>query len=242
MMDTTGQRPLKSSEWVAQDLLKQLEAGELAPGDRLPSVVDLASRYGVGRSTIREALSAIKAMGRLDIRQGGGTFVKAAPTEPPHPAQLQPEGWLHRSRSLLHILEVRQVLETGAAMLAAANRTAEQLDEMLHTLNAMERELGNEQFGEQADVRFHLQIAAATGNPVIIDLMASLSDRLHESMRDTRALWFYSERSTSERLLREHTAIYEAIASGDGGDASRLMGLHIAKVKQVLDEKGAAAT
>lgn len=241
-MDTSVQRPLKSSEWVAQDLLKKLEEGTPAPGDRLPSVVDLATRYGVGRSTIREALSAIKAMGRLDIRQGGGTFVKAAPDGPLHPAQLQPKTWLDRSRSLRHILEVRQVLETGAAMLAATNRTKAQLTQMHHTLETMEQQLGNEHFSEQADVRFHLQIAEATGNPVIIDLMASLSDRLHESMKDTRALWFYSERSTSQRLLREHTAIFESIASSDGVEAGRLMGIHIAKVKQVLDEKGAADT
>ncbi|MFS0722823.1 FadR/GntR family transcriptional regulator [Paenibacillus sp. 1P07SE] len=241
MMEHLGQRPLKNSEWVMQDLLRQLNERELAPGDRLPSVVDLAARYGVGRSTIREALSAIKAMGRLDIRQGGGTFVIESPTPPPHPAQLQPEAWLDRSRSLRHILEVRQVLETGAALLAASHRTEADLEQLRQTLAEMEAELDDERAGEQADIRFHLQIAAATCNPVIADLMASLSGRLHESMKDTRALWFYSERSSSERLLREHRAIYEAIAAGDGPEAARLMGQHIAKVEQVLDERGATS-
>lgn len=236
-METTGTRPLKSSEWVTKDLLRQLEEGSLAPGDRLPSVVDLAARYSVGRSTIREALSAIKAMGRLDIRQGGGTFVKEAPAEPSHPAHHQPDAWLDRSRSLRHILEVRQVLESGAAMWAAIHRTDEHLAQLRETLDGMASQLADERFGEQADVRFHLQIAAATDNPVIIDLMTSLSERLHESMKDTRALWFYSERSTSERLLREHTGIYEAIAAGDGAEASRRMSQHIAKVMQVLDRE-----
>lgn len=234
-------RPLKSHEWVMNDLKRQIEEGSLAPGDRLASVVELAERYGVGRSTIREALSALKAMGMLDVRQGGGTFVKSAQPEtaPPHPGMLHPEAWADRALTLRHILEVRRVLETGCAALAAANRTGDDLGKLSAILDEMEARMDDEAFNEQADVRFHEQIAAATRNPLLMQLMESMSLRLHDSMRDTRALWFYAERSTAQRLLEEHRAIYEAIAEGDAAEAKSRMELHIAKVEQVLNEKGA---
>lgn len=235
-MNPHGSKPLKSSEWVKNDLQRQIADGLLAPGDRLASVVDLAAQYGVGRSTIREALSALKAVGLLDIRQGGGTFVKAAAEYSglPHPSERNPEGWVDRAQTLRHVLEVRRVLETGCAAFAARHRSEDDLAAMARILEEMEQQLGDEAASEQADVQFHQAIAAATHNPVLGDLMASLSSRLHDNMKDTRALWFYAERSSAELLLRDHRAIFEAIAAGDATEASRRMEQHITKVEQVL--------
>lgn len=66
----------KGSELIQEHLLEQLRGGIYTPGDKLPSVEALSQHYAIGRSTIREALSALKAMGCLDIRHGGGTFVR----------------------------------------------------------------------------------------------------------------------------------------------------------------------
>ncbi|WP_309271941.1 FadR/GntR family transcriptional regulator [Paenibacillus sp.] len=235
---TSQQRPLKQYEWVMIDLKKQIDEGRLQPGDRLSSVVDLATQYNVGRSTIREALSALKAMGLLNIKQGGGTFVKSLPLEPDpvHPMQQYADLWEGRAASLRHILEVRRVLETGCAALASQHRTADDLAVFEHLLEEM-KQSKDEHFSEQADVKFHQQIAAATHNPLLHDLMESLSNKLHESMKDMRALWFYAERSSAERLLQEHIQIYDAIAKQDAKDATARMELHISKVEQVLNEK-----
>lgn len=237
---TNQQRPLKQYEWVMNDLKERMLDGRLAPGDRLASVVDLAAQYNVGRSTIREALSALKAMGLLNIKQGGGTFVKAVPSEaaPAHPMQRYDDLWEGRAASLRHLLEVRRVLETGCAALAALHRTGEDLTVLEKLLEEMENS-DDEHFIEQADVKFHQQIAAATRNPLLLELMESLSSRLHENMKDMRALWFYAERSSAERLLQEHIRICEAIAKQDAGEASARMDLHISKVEQVLNEKKA---
>ncbi|MBB6669740.1 FadR/GntR family transcriptional regulator [Cohnella nanjingensis] len=235
-MNSAGNRPLKSSEWVMNDLRERIGNGSLAPGARLPSVVELSVQYQVGRSTVREALSALKAMGMLTIRQGGGTFVHPEPgIGPAHPGQLRPDSWVGRASTIRHILDVRRVLETGCALLAAKHRTEEDLTALAGTLSEMERALGREAESEQADVRFHQQIAAAARNPVLSDWMASLSRELHESMKDTRALWFYAERANAERLLAEHRAIYEAIARKDPQLASDRMARHIDKVEQVLE-------
>lgn len=237
MNPTDTRRPIKSYEWVMNDLKRQLDRGDLRAGDRLPSVVELAEQYGVGRSTIREALSALKAMGLLDIRQGGGTFVKEPPAAPPHPSRLAPDSWVDRAENLRHLLEVRRILESGCAALAALHRTKDDLRLLEETLAGMKANLHDEIYGEQADVRFHQQVAAATHNPVMMELMGSLAQKLHESMKDTRALWFYAERSSAERLLREHADIVEAIARQDAAQASARMEAHIVKVEQVLFEK-----
>ncbi|QHW31229.1 FadR family transcriptional regulator [Paenibacillus rhizovicinus] len=228
-----NERPLKSNEWVTQKLHLKLKSGELSPGDKLPSVVDLAAEYSVGRSTIREALSALKAQGLLDIRQGGGTYVK---TPPEAPAFAQ-EAWLDRADSLLQLLEVRKVLETGCAGLAAKHRNGNDLAALNNTLLEMEQQLDDEHFSEQADVLLHEQIARATQNPMLIELMKSLSERLHASMRDTRSLWFYAERHSASQLLEEHRSIVSAIAQRDEALASSLMGRHLAKVEHVLRDK-----
>lgn len=235
-MNTLQPKPLKNSDWVMQDLKRKIEDGILLAGDRLPSVVDLAVQYQVGRSTVREALSSLKAMGLLDVRQGSGTYVREIPTEHPHPAHLHPESWVSRAQSLKHILEVRRVLEVGCVSLAAHNRTEQDLALLANILREMEIKLDDEVFSEQADVHFHETIAQATHNPVLADLMSSLSQQFHDTMKDTRALWFYAERSSAERLLREHRDIFEAIAGGDDKRAQQLMERHIAKVERVLDE------
>lgn len=228
-------KPLKSYEWVSRDLGDRILAGDLKPGDKLPSVVDLAAQYNVGRSTIREALSALKARGLLDIRQGGGTFVLAPPESQDEPAAR--EDWLDRADSLLQLLEVRKVLETGCASLAAKHRSADDLAAMQATLARMEEQLDDEAFGEQADVQLHEQIARSTQNPMLVELMKSLSQRLHESMRDTRTLWFYGEQQSARRLLEEHSGIIDAIRQQDAGQAASRMDAHLSKVEQVLREK-----
>jgi GntR family transcriptional repressor for pyruvate dehydrogenase complex len=238
----TNQRPLKNYEWVMKDLQEEIATG--TPGDRLASVVDLASRFGVGRSTIREALSALKAMGLLDIKQGGGTFIKAVTPDlqPTHPGHAYPELWEGRVSSLRQILEVRRVLETGCAFVAATNRTEDDLAALQEILRTMEQYTDDEARTEEADVRFHQQIAIATHNPMLCDLMASLSAKLHDSIRDMRALWFYAEKSSAERLYREHVHIYDAIAEGNGNEASARMESHITKVEQVLHDQGVGSS
>jgi GntR family transcriptional repressor for pyruvate dehydrogenase complex len=238
-MDPSVPRPMKSSEWVLSDLKKQWIEGHLKQGDKLASVEELAMRYQVGRSTIREALSALKVLGMLNMKQGEGTYVRAyiEPASPEHPGIRYKQSWVNRVQSLRHILEVRRVLETGCARLAAMHRTDDDLACLTLTLADMQAHLDNESISEQADVRYHLQIAQATHNPVLIELMTSLSQKLHDSMSDSRALWFYAERSSSERLYQEHLSIYQAIAHCAADEAATWMDSHLAKVEQVLNQQ-----
>lgn len=236
-MNPHQDRPLKSSDWVMQSIKRQIEEGILKEGDKLASVVELARQYKVGQSTIREALTSLKTIGLLDVRQGSGTYVQAAAERYVHPYAASPESWLHRANSIKHILEVRRVLETGCAQLACHNRSESDLRRLHLLLEEMELHLDDETRSEQTDIQLHEAIAEATHNPILIDFMASLSEQFHDTMRDTRALWFYAQRSSAERLLSEHQAIVRAIAQRDAAEAASLMEQHISKVEQVLSEQ-----
>ncbi|EHB62229.1 FadR/GntR family transcriptional regulator [Paenibacillus lactis] len=223
----------KGHEIVGEHLLQQIREGHLKPGQKLPSVVELAAAYGVGRSTIREAVSALKAMGWVDVRQGGGTYVKTVlPSEPRSGADLLFQG----AESLIELLEVRKVLESGTASLAAERRTEQDLDRMREALSQMEHGLkvNDTGEGERADVAFHMAIAAASGNSLLIQLMESLSDRLTDTIQKSRELWFYKEQSTAARLLTEHQMIFDAIERQDKEQAGARIAAHLTKVEQVL--------
>lgn len=224
----------KGHEIVSRVLLTKIRDGEWKPGDKLPSVVELSASFGVGRSTVREALSALKATGWLDIRHGGGTFVKK---ELPSERNEQADPF-KEAASIMELLEVRKVLETGTATLAARNRTTEDLDALGAVLVTMRDalEADDTAAGEQADVAFHAAIAAASHNSLLSGLMDSMAERLSRTIGQTRELWFYQETSTAARLLEEHHAIYDAIAAGNAEEASRLIGTHLTKVEKVLRE------
>ncbi len=223
----------KGHELVAEHMLEQIRSGAWQPGQRLPSVVELAESYGVGRSTIREAASALKATGWLDVRQGGGTFVKAVlPSDPKQGA----DQMFHNAGSLTELLEVRKVLEIGAVSLAAARRAPDDLARLREILASMESSLeaGDTESGERADTEFHMAIVAASGNTLLAQMMESLAERFASSISQTRELWFYRERGTAQRLLGEHRRIYDAIEVGDAKLAEHVLGEHLNKVIDVL--------
>lgn len=226
----------KGHEIVGRLILENITRGEWEPGARLPSVVELSARFGVGRSTIREALSALKATGWLDIRHGGGTFVKKVlPTE----AAQSGVSPFQEADSILELLEVRKILETGTSALAAERRTDEDLSRLNAILDKMEAALKQNDTagGEKADVEFHAAIAEASRNSLLIQLMDSLALRLGETIGKTRELWFYQQKSTSERLLDEHRSIYNAISAGDAVQASQLIREHLSKVEATLRQR-----
>jgi GntR family transcriptional repressor for pyruvate dehydrogenase complex len=228
----------KGHELVAEDILRRIREGEWQPGHRLPSVVELAEAYGVGRSTVREAASALKAMGWLDVRHGGGTFVKE---ELPNEAKSGTERLFQGAASLIELLEVRRTLEIGAVSLAAERRTPEDIAKLRKLIETMESclERNDTSEGERADADFHMAIAEASGNSLFVQLMESLSDRFAGSIRQTRELWFYREKATASRLLDEHRQIFEAIENRDKRRATELVSEHLSKVEQVL--RGALA-
>lgn len=221
----------KGSELVLEQIKGMIESNQYAPGSKLPTVVELAESFEVGRSTIREALSGLKAMGWITIRHGGGSYVSQELPSSDDAAAVS-----FKNEQLQEVLEVRKFIEAGCAELAAKRRTNENLAELKETLALMESVLDDEEASDQADIRFHLLIARASRNALFLSMMESMAGRLRESMKESRRLWFFAERASSEQLLQEHKAIFEAIEARDGVEARERMMRHLLKVEQVIEQ------
>lgn len=224
----------KIYEEVSEALVEMIQTRQLNPGDKLDSVQQLAENFQVGRSAVREALSALRAMGLIEMRQGEGTFVKEFDSTilnlPIHTSILMKKG------DLKNLLEVRKILEVGAVEIAAERRTAENLAEIKKALLNMLNAEGDEDLGDQADLDFHIAIAKAANNQLLINLMNHISEIMVSTMKETRKLWLYSTKSSWERLNQDHQNIYDAIESGDKEIAKQLMYNHLNNVEKVLED------
>jgi DNA-binding FadR family transcriptional regulator len=207
-------------EQVADHLIAEIRQGRLPAGTRLPGERDLAQRFGVGRASVREALGALQVRGVVETRPGAGSFVAVDARErlsakdaggvalPDLPADASPSA----------LLEARRILEPGIAGLAArrAGRDPDLdrlLDVMAGSCDAADPE--QRRRWSEADRSFHRQIAAGTGNPVLMavaDQIAALMDQpLWLRLRDDAIA--VPGRTTIQ--VAEHRMIAEAIAEGD---------------------------
>ena len=223
-------KPKKIYEEVAEAIHEMIRSGKLKPGDKLDSVQQLAENFQVGRSAIREALTSLRAMGLIEMKQGEGTYVKLFDigniTFPLSMAILM------NKQDIFNLLEVRKITEVGSAGAAAKKRTLQQLDLMENALNNMKN--ANKELGEKADFQFHLAVTEASNNPLLIQLMNQVSGLMEESMKEVRKVWIFSNYSNFERLYSEHKAIYEAIKEQNEEKARQAMLLHLENVEDIL--------
>jgi GntR family transcriptional regulator, transcriptional repressor for pyruvate dehydrogenase complex len=227
-------RPKKIYEEVAETLHEMIRNGQFKPGDKLDSVQQLAENFQVGRSAIREALSALKAMGLIEMKQGEGTYVREFEGDQMH-FPLSTAILMNKS-DVMDLLEVRKIIETGSAMTAASRRTDAHLATMEEILHEMNQVRGDEELGEKADLQFHLTIAEASGNTMLANLLNQVSELMVETMKETRRLWLYSKQTTTAKLYKEHMEIFEAIKNQDENRAMQAMLTHLNNVEGILSK------
>lgn len=198
-------------ERVAEKLLAKIRSDGLAPGTRLPSEHAMATHFGVSRTVIREAIALLKVDGLLATRRGSGTFI--CQTAFPRGAKGDP--LTEQSvQSLLNLTEVRRGLEGEIAALAAIRHTPGQLADIEHAFRRIEDAVAAGGDGVDEDVRFHLCIAEATGNPFWVRLVEMFSHQLRLAVKVTRT----NEARRNDfvaQVHQEHEKIIAAIASGD---------------------------
>ncbi|MGP4031865.1 FadR/GntR family transcriptional regulator [Pseudarthrobacter sp. 1C304] len=216
---------MRTHQLVLQWIEDQLSSGDLTLGGRLPAERSLAEQLHVSRTSVREAIRVMEAMGvvRAGVGSGpdAGTVVIADPT-----AALGSALRLHVATSHLpvkDVVETRVLLESWAA--SRADPDAPALAEAAHLLEQMENCAGTEEF-LALDVRFHLALADAAGNAVVSAMMGSLREAIQAyAGRITGSLPDWD--ATAARLRAEHRGILAAIKNGDGGSAARLVADHI---------------
>jgi GntR family transcriptional repressor for pyruvate dehydrogenase complex len=221
----------RSYEQIVEQIRQQILSGKLKPGDRLPSTRELAEKFSVGRSSMREALSALKAMGLVDIRQVEGVTVRKFSADQ---MEIRLPAVLMSKEAILELLEARKALETSNARIAAEKRTEDDLRTFERILNEMELSLGDGERGEKWDLEFHLALAEATHNRVMVKLLKTISGQMEAAIRETRRRHMYEDRAVAERLWKEHRDIYLAIQNGDARLAAEMMERHLRHVEMTV--------
>jgi len=219
-------------EEIKDQLQQMIMDGRLKVGDKLPSTKEMSESFGVGRSTTREALSALKAMGLIEIRQGGGCrVIHNVPTEIAVP---ELDSLRMNRNTLLELLEARQSLEISNAAIAAMKRTDADLAEFETLIAAMAGSVGQDLEGERTDLLFHLTLAKSTHNSIMVRLFESIANQLETAIREVRRVELYANKEVAERLYMEHSAIYEAVRTQDSELASLRMKQHLQHVENIL--------
>lgn len=230
-MDLKPVKNRKIYEEIIEQVKNLIAEGELVPGDKLISERVMAEKLKVGRSVVREAFRALEAMGIVEIRQGEGTFIKKTSNQAL--AEMLALILMTERNTARELLELRKILEVGAAGLAALRHTDEELKKMIAALTQMEDDLESGDLGQQADWDFHYAVAEATHNSLLVLLMDSIADTMRRVLRTAR-LELYRTTGTPERLLREHRTIFNAIRQGWEQEARQAMYDHLNRVGKAL--------
>lgn len=220
----------KINEEVADTLYEMIQRGELKPGDKLDSVQQLAENFQVGRSAIREALSALRAQGLVEMKQGEGTYVKQFDANKVN--FTFSSAILMNKADIVNLLEVRKIIEMGAVGSASENRTAENIMQLKEILERMKDSFGQAEEEEMTDILFHLTIAKSSQNPMLYKLMQNVSSMMAIHMKETRRIWLYSEGNTMENVYMDHAKILDAIIDQDKDRAQKLMWDHLTVVEK----------
>lgn len=219
---------------VADELRAQIVAGVLSPGERLPAEPELAQMFGVGRSTIREALRVLASQQLVETTRGvrGGSFVAE-----PDPARLIEDmggalGVLVMTPrlSVANMVEARLLLEPVAARLAAERADPDTIEAVRIAARAPRDD--RDPSGFAAHIDFHTTVLMASGNPMLALMLQPVSDvlriRLHRARAHDLSLW--------DEIDRCHVELASAIADGNEGEAERLMREHLAELRPLYEQ------
>lgn len=201
----------------------------LRVGDRLPSELRLAEMFDVSRAIVREALVRLAADGITQARRGAGSYVKNRPAD--HLISYVKAGKLSAT---LGSYEVRSVLETEAARLAAARRSARDVLDIDAALKKLRAALLSGVPAHVQDMELHRRIVLATSNPAFLVAFEALSDKVDRTMRAGVDISRTRSPEVIETMMSEHEAIVDAIRAQDGDGAALAMRWHLAQGRKRL--------
>ncbi len=226
--------PIKSTriyEEIVRQVKQMISEGRLKSGDRLPPERDLAEKFVVSRTSVREALRALESLGLIEIRPGEGTFVREVSVE----ALIAPLALVMTSqREAIHeLFEARRLLEPALAALAASRATPEEIQEMERILEAQAKEVAAGHTGFAQDAQFHAAIGAAAHNRAITRIAHAIMDLLTQSREES-----LNTPGRPTRSHEDHRRVLAAVAARDERLARQAMLDHIEAVEVLVLGKG----
>jgi GntR family transcriptional repressor for pyruvate dehydrogenase complex len=221
-----------------EQIVEQVEAsilqGQLKPGDQLPAERELAQTFGVSRTAVREAVKTLREKGLVEAFSGRGTFVTDG-TAHAIRQSLDLMIRVNRQEGSAHLAELRMLLEPEIAWLATSRMEDQLLATMREAVAIMDRNLHDPEAYIEADLDFHLALAEAAGNPLVLSLLDSIVGLL----REQRSCIFDVE-GGPERGQYHHKRILEAVERRRAVEAREAMRAHLQQV--LSDSSSSAAT
>lgn len=220
---------ITASRMVVEQFFRKIKAGEIKPGDKLPSQLELAKLFSVGRTSIREAIKALDAMGYLDVIQGKGTFLRKTLSSD--------DLYLIGLKKALEVVDLsdlmktREILECNAAELASKSaepKNIQRLQEVVKILNESEH---GKQFME-ADLGFHLALAEASDNILLCEILKLLVEKVHRH----HLIYFSISSELVKRTKDSANQILSHIISGEGQKAAACVRSHLSVVDDALKD------
>jgi len=219
----------KTYKQIIEQIIALMVSGQLKNGEKLPGERALAEMLGASRSSIREAFRTLEILGILEVRQGGGTYVRSFHIAP-FINTVAPL-FLHNVDIMGDMMDFRIMLETQAVRTAAALPDAGAVEGMAQAIASMASE--DPQVAEQADIDFHRSIFSATGNQVFILAGECLSYILHTSIHDSRSK-LIEDQAIARQWLHEHESIFQAVKSNRPDQAEVALRSHLTGVRSYI--------
>lgn len=223
----TGQlRPVtrpRLYEVIVEQLCSHIAENEMMPGDRLPPERELASKLGISRASLSQALVALEVQGVVSVRHGDGATLVRRPTEERAIKALRE----HADR-LPDVIEAREALEVKLAGLAAERRTDSEMAAIDAAISIMESEIEAGDRGVVGDEMFHEAITAAAHSSLLAKLMHEISGLIRETRIES-----LSQAHRPRISLEGHRRIADAVRKQDAREAARAMAEHIFMVSDV---------
>jgi GntR family transcriptional repressor for pyruvate dehydrogenase complex len=218
------------TDQIIEQLITMIAEGTLVPGDKLPPEHRLMKDFGVGRSSLREAVGALSLIGLLSVSPGRGTHVSIASGE----FLAKPLRWgmlmMQRDR-IQELIEARIALEQAIVTMAAERATEEDLQEIRRYHRHLKAAKNSRKRAIQADFSFHIALAKASHNNVLSKLLAELRQPVRHWMeKKASALGEYDY----DVVIKQHEAILQAIESHDAKRAQTALSKHLESVKEQL--------
>jgi GntR family transcriptional repressor for pyruvate dehydrogenase complex len=206
-------------EQIVEQVEKIYPERTTSAGDQLPAERELAQTFGVSRTAVREAIKALRKKGLVEVFSGRGTYV----THPPQPVtqSLDLRIRISQEESTMHLAELRQLLEPGIAALAASRIEEQLLATMREAVATMDRSVHDPDAYVEADLDFHLALAEAAGNPLVLSLLDSIVGLL----RQQRSRFFEVD-GGPQRGQFHHKRILQPVERRDPDEARQAMRDH----------------
>jgi GntR family transcriptional repressor for pyruvate dehydrogenase complex len=217
---------------IVDQIVEGVRTGAFPPGRALPAERALASRLGVSRSSVREAIRVLEHAGVLDVRTGSGTYVSESGVT--NAAMLRAQAAIAGEHSPLDVIAARRVVEPVCAELAAVHRHQRDIDHLRENIRQHGELVAAHADPEQVDYAFHVAVAAASQNSVLLSLVQHLAEMMRQAMWHDLKHQTLDRPGRAQRYLDQHRGVLLQIERFDARAANQAMVDHLRNVEAGL--------